>query len=80
MGQPGQLPVWTGGPPSTAGLAASVARELSSHDNLAVRELAGAVLAETATGEGLAALRAMLRSSSEPTRLKAAARVLELTR
>jgi hypothetical protein len=66
--------------PQNPGLAASVARELSSHDNLAVRELAGAVLAETATGEGLAALRAMLRSSSEPTRLRAAARVLELTR
>lgn len=61
-------------------LANSVARELSNHDNLAIRELAAAVSADTASGDGLAALRALLRAGDEPTRVRAASRILALTR
>jgi HEAT repeat protein len=61
-------------------LARSVTQELSSHDNLAIRELAASVSVDAASGDGLAALRAQLRANDNPTRVRAASRILALTR
>jgi hypothetical protein len=66
--------------PHNPDFARSVARELSGDSNLAIRELAGSVMSETVSGEGLATLRGQLRAASDLTRLHAAARILDLTR
>ena len=66
--------------PHNPDLARSVARELSGDANLAIRELAESVMSETASGEGLATLRRQLRSASDVMRLRAASRILDLTR
>jgi HEAT repeat protein len=66
--------------PHNPGLARSVAQELQSHDNVAIRELSDAVMSESVSGDGLSALRRQLRAGYDRTRLRAATRILELTR
>jgi hypothetical protein len=66
--------------PHNPDLAMSVARELSGDANLAIRELAGSVMSEVVSEEGLATLRGQLRAASDLTRLHAATRILDLTR
>lgn len=60
-------------------LADKVLRELASHENIAVREAASGVLVEQVAAD-LATLRGLLRNPDERVRVKAAGRLLELTR
>ncbi len=66
--------------PHNPDLANSVARELSGDANIAIRELAASVMSETVSEEGLKVLRGQLHAASEVTRLRAASRILAVTR
>jgi HEAT repeat protein len=66
--------------PHDPAMAQSVAREYERHENVALRELSAQVMCEAATGDSLGALRQLLRSGDERTRLRAADRILTLTR
>jgi hypothetical protein len=66
--------------PHNADLANSVARELAGDANIAIRELAASVMSETVSEEGLTVLRGQLRAASEVIRLRAASRILDVTR
>lgn len=66
--------------PHDPALAQSVAREFEPHGNLAVRELSWQVSCDAATGDSLGVLRQLLQHGDERTRLRAADRILALTR
>ena len=66
--------------PHDPALAQSVAREYERHDNVALREMSVQVMCEAATDDSLGALRQLLRSGDERTRLRAADRIPTLTR
>jgi HEAT repeat protein len=63
-----------------AELARSAAQQFGNDGNPAIRELATGLMADTVSGDGLATLRGFLRTGDEPTRLRAAVRILALTR
>jgi HEAT repeat protein len=63
-----------------ADLARSVAQQFGNDGNPAIRELAAGLMADTLSGDGLATLRGFLRTGDDQTRLRAAVRVLALTR
>ena len=66
--------------PRNPDLARSVAQELSSDGNPAIREFADSLVIETVSEAGLAILRSQLRARDDLVRLHAATRVLVSTR
>ena len=66
--------------PHDAAFAKSVLDPLATHENPAIRQLAASAEGESVNTDDLTALRALLKSGSLVTRVRAAGRVLEVTR